>query len=51
MMNVYGELILKQQTVDSRCAVDVSKFESGIYFIQIVSQGKASNYKIIITHQ
>jgi len=51
MMNVYGEIILKQQTVGSQCAIDVSKFESGVYFIQAVSQGKTYNHKIIITHQ
>jgi len=51
MMNVYGEIILNQQTVGSQYAIDVSKFESGIYFIQVVSKGKFYNHKIIITHQ
>jgi len=50
IMNVYGEIILKQQTVGSQYTIDVSKFESGIYFIQAVSQGKTYNHKIIITH-
>ena len=50
IFDVMGMEIKKLAAGSHQLAIDVSKFENGIYFIQLASENKTSTQKLIIQH-
>ncbi|MDD1443620.1 T9SS type A sorting domain-containing protein, partial [Dolichospermum sp. ST_sed3] len=48
--NVIGEEIFNLATKSSQSFIDVSKFENGIYFVQLSSGNKTTTQKLVIQH-
>ena len=50
IFDVMGKEIWKSEVRGQKSEVDVSKFENGIYFVQLQSENKTSTQKLIIQH-
>ncbi|MBS1934041.1 MAG: T9SS type A sorting domain-containing protein, partial [Bacteroidetes bacterium] len=48
LVNVSGQLVLSKTNLSSaQTTLDISRFGAGIYFIEIIENGKTSKVKII----
>ena len=47
VLDIFGKIVSESNTETSNTILDVSQFENGIYFVQIISDGKTQSKKFI----